>query len=68
MSEYTAEEYKEALKAIIDMSGEERKKAFGVSTLVAAYIKDFSVSEIVEKYRAYINMPKVGDYWERDGM
>ena len=64
MSEYTAEEYREVLKAIYDMDSVERKNIFGVSTLIGGYVKDFSVSEIVEKYRAYINTPKTGEYWK----
>ena len=62
---YTAEEYREVLKAIGDMGGEERKKVFGVSVLVATYVKEFSASELIEKYRAYVNTPKTGEYWKR---
>lgn len=65
MSEYTAEEYREVLKAIYDMDVEERKNNFGVSALVGDYVKNFSVSELIEKYRTYINTPKVGEYWKR---
>lgn len=70
MREYTSEEYREVLKAIYDMGSEEREKVFGVSTLVGGYVKDFSVSALIEKYRAY-NTPKTGEYWkdnEKDEM
>ena len=63
----TAEEYRKVLMSIYDMNAEERKKAFGVSTLVGGYVKDFSVSELIEKYRVYINTPKTGEYWKRKG-
>lgn len=68
MSEnYTAEEYREVLKAISDMNdAEERKKVFGVYMIfLSSYIRDFSASELIEKYRAYVNTPKVGEYWKR---
>lgn len=63
MSEYTAEEYREVLNAIYDMNSVERKNIFGVSMLVGGYAKEFSVSELIEKYRAYVT-PKVGEYWK----
>ena len=62
---YTAEEYREVLKAIYDMDSVERKNIFGVSTLIGGYIKDFSVSALIKKYRAYKNIPKVGEYWKK---
>lgn len=62
---YTAEEYREVLKAIYDMDPVERKNIFGVSTLISGYIKDFSVSALIKKYRAYKNIPKVGEYWKK---
>ena len=65
MSKYTAEEYRDVLKAIYDMSTEEREKVFGVSKFIPGYIEEFSVSELIEKYHAYNNLPKVGEYWKR---
>lgn len=41
-----------------------REKVFGVSKFLHGYIKDFSVSELIEKYRAYVNTPKTGEYWK----
>jgi len=64
---YTAEEYREVLMAIYNMDAEERKNVFGVSALVGDYVKDFPVSELIEKYRVYKNTPRVGEYWKRNG-
>ena len=64
---YTAEEYREVLKAILDMEFAERETAFGAGVTVFDYIKDFSASELIEKYRTYVNTPKVGEYWKRNG-
>lgn len=61
---YTVEEYREALIAIYNMDAEERKNVFGISMLVGDYVKDFSASELIEKYRAYSNTPKTGEYWK----
>lgn len=61
---YTAEEYREVLKEIFYMELEVREKVFGVSKFLPGYIKDFSVSELIEKYRAYVNTPKAGEYWK----
>lgn len=62
---YTAEEYREVLKEIYNMCSAERKKTFGVDTVVQDYTENFSASELIEKYRAY-NVPKVGEYWKRE--
>lgn len=65
MDEYTAEEYREVLSAIQDMDSVEREKAFGLYETVCTYVKGFSASELIEKYRAYNDLPKVGEYWKR---
>lgn len=69
MSEYTTEEYREVLKAIYDMDSVERETAFGSDGTVYEYLKNFSATELIEKYRAYYNTPKTGEYWKnnRDG-
>lgn len=64
MSEYTAEEYRQVLAAVHDMNGGERKEAFGENKLVSDYVKDVSASELIKKYRAYVNAPKTGEYWK----
>lgn len=66
MSEYTAEEYREVLNAIWDMDMEEREKVFGIGKFISGYIKGFSVSELIKKYRAYVNTPKTGEYWKNN--
>lgn len=62
---YTAEEYRKVLMLIYDMDTEEREKVFGVSKFIPGYIEEFSVSELIEKYHAYKNAPKAGEYWKR---
>ena len=62
---YTAEEYREVLKAIYDMDSVEREKAFGVDESVHEYLEDFSTTELIKKYRAYKNAPETGEYWRR---
>lgn len=62
---YTAEEYRKTLSAINGMNSTERETAFGSCETVLTYVKGFSASEIIEKYRAYVNTPKVGEYWKR---
>ena len=64
MSEYTAEEYRQVLAAVHDMNGGERKEAFGENKLISDYVKDVSASELIKKYRAYVNTPKTGEYWK----
>ena len=64
MSEYTAEEYREVLKAIYDMNYTERRTVFGESRATLDYVFNNSAQEIIEKYRTYINMPKTGEYWK----
>lgn len=63
---HTAEEYREVLKAIYDMDSVEREKAFGVDESVHEYLKDFSTTELIKKYRAYKNAPNTGEYWKND--
>ena len=64
MSEYTAVEYRHVLAAVHDMNGGEREEAFGENKCISDYIKDVSASELIEKYRAYANAPKTGEYWK----
>ena len=64
---YTVEEYRETLKAIYDLNSEEREKVFGSFPFISDFVKSFSASELIEKYRAYVNTPKVGEYWKRKG-
>lgn len=64
MSEYTAVEYRQVLTAVHDMNSYERKEAFGENRCLSDYIKDVSASELIEKYRAYANAPKTGEYWK----
>lgn len=66
MSEYTAEEYREVLREIYDMTYIERKTAFGESRTTLDYIFNNSAQEIIEKYRTYINTPKTGEYWKSE--
>lgn len=67
MSEYTAEEYRYVLNKIYNMNSEEREKAFGEDEFVADYVEHRSAQELIEKYRAYVNTPKTGEYWKRKG-
>lgn len=62
---YTAEEYREVLNKIYGMDSEKREKAFGKDEFVADYVEHYSAQKIIEKYRAYVNTPKVGEYWKR---
>lgn len=62
---YTAEEYRKVLSKIYDMGSTEREKAFGVDESICEYLKNFSATELMEKYRIYKNAPKVGEYWKR---
>lgn len=62
---YTDEEYRNVLNVIYGMSCEVRKEAFGVNKCFSDYIKDFPASELIEKYREYINTPKPGEYWRK---
>lgn len=68
MSDYTPEEYREALTSIYNMDPSERQKAFGVDESIYEYLKDFSATKLIEKYIAYKNAPKTGEYWkDNDG-
>lgn len=64
MKEYTAEEYRYVLNKIYNMNSEEREKAFGKDEFVADYVEHCSAQEIIEKYQAYVNTPKAGEYWK----
>lgn len=66
MSEYTAEEYRDVIMAIHYMDGVQRKEVFGENSGISDYVKGFSVSELIEKYRAYVNTPKAGEYWKNN--
>lgn len=61
---YTADEYREVLMAVQDMNGDKRKEAFDKNKCFSDYIKDFPASELIEKYRAYKNIPQIGEYWK----
>lgn len=58
---YTAEEYREVLQAIYDMNAEKREKVFGVAHIIDDYIDDFSALELIEMYRAYVNIPRLAN-------
>lgn len=62
---YTVEEYRKALSEIYNMGSTEREKAFGVDESIYEYLKNFSATELMEKYRIYKNAPKIGEYWKR---
>ena len=62
--EYTAKEYRDILNALHDMDVCERERAFGVIKPAWRYVIDYPASELIEKYRAYVNTPKVGEYWK----
>lgn len=62
---YTAEEYRETLLAIYKMNSEEREKVFGLIPFIFDFAKNYQASELIEKYRAYSNTPKTGEYWKR---
>ena len=66
MSEYTAEEYREVLNKIRDMSPCIRESVFGKDRTTLDYIFYDSAQEIIEKYRAYVNTPKAGEYWKNN--
>jgi len=63
---YTAEEYRQVLIKIYGMKSEKREEAFGKDEFVADYVEHYSAQEIIEKYRAYVNTPKTGEYWKRN--
>ena len=63
---YTVEEYRKALSEIYNMGSTEREKAFGVDESIYEYLKNFSATELMEKYRIYKNAPKVGEYWKNN--
>lgn len=65
---YTAEEYREVLNKIRDMSPCIRESVFGKDRTTLDYIFYDSAQEIIEKYRAYADTPKAGEYWKnREG-
>lgn len=61
---YTAEEYREVLNKIRDMSPCVRESVFGKDRTTLDYIFYDSAQEIIEKYRAYKDTPKTGEYWK----
>ena len=63
---YTAEEYRNVLKGILDMDMFEREEAFGTKKPALKYAIDYPASEIIEKYNVYINMPRTGEYWKHN--